>query len=358
MRKVITVNLNNNAYPVEDAGYDALQAYLATAEARLAANPDSQEILADLEQAIADKCDTFLGAHKNLITTAEVEQILKAMGPVEVGAEPAQATGGGAAAEARSTPEAASADRGGPKPRSGPRRLYRIAEKKMIAGVCTGLAAYFGVDVVWIRLLFVLLALLTGGGLLIYLALLFIVPRAETAEELAAAHGEQFNAQELVDRAKKKYEQYRAGSVKRRARRDGEGRGPRPGYAARITGGLLLPVFTVLSAALFVALLLCLATLLGHHWAAGGGFMPQLPFWAVIVALFVLYLLLGLPVGAGRRTALYYANGGRRRGWAELWSGLLWLAVAAALLLAAYGLVPGLQAWLLQRSSGLHGVSI
>ena len=357
MRKVITINLNNNAYQVEDDGYEALEAYLATAESRLAANPDRAEILADLEQAIADKCDSFLGAHKNVVTAVEVVQILKDMGPVEGNGEPAAEPPPIGAAGAR--PDAAP---GAAASAAAPRRLYRIREKRMIGGVCTGLAAYFGVDVVWVRIIFVLLTLLTGVWFAVYLALLIIVPQAETAEECAAAHGQEFNAQELVDRAKKKYEQYRSGALRRRARRKWEryadDAGPRPGYAARITAGLLLPVFTLVSAALFVALLLSVAALFGHRDWLGVHYWTGLPGWVLAVALLMLYGLLEMPVRAGRRAAAYYANGGHRHGWADMWSGLLWLTLTAALLWAAYWGVPGLHDLLRQLSSGVHSLTI
>ncbi|MFO7661840.1 MAG: PspC domain-containing protein [Chloroflexota bacterium] len=56
------------------------------------------------------------------------------------------------------------------------KRLLRIEEGRMIAGVCTGLAAYLGVDPTLIRVIFVLLAIFGGGGLLIYLILWLIMP--------------------------------------------------------------------------------------------------------------------------------------------------------------------------------------
>ena len=80
MQKVISINLNGNAYQLDESGYDALHEYLAAAERALASNPDRMEIMADLEQAIADKCQKFLGPHKSIVTTAEVQQIVKEMG--------------------------------------------------------------------------------------------------------------------------------------------------------------------------------------------------------------------------------------------------------------------------------------
>ena len=93
MQKVITVNLNGNAYQVEEQGYDALTAYLARAEATLENNPDKTEILADLEQAIAEKCQTFLGPNKSVVSSDEMNRVLTDMGPVENGAT--QAAGAG-----------------------------------------------------------------------------------------------------------------------------------------------------------------------------------------------------------------------------------------------------------------------
>jgi DNA-binding transcriptional MocR family regulator len=55
MNTVIIVNLNGNAFHIEEPGYVALRAYLDAAGAQLEDNPDKGEILADLEQAIADK---------------------------------------------------------------------------------------------------------------------------------------------------------------------------------------------------------------------------------------------------------------------------------------------------------------
>ena len=87
MNKVITINLNGNAYQVEERGYELLCEYLDGAESQLKDNPDRAEILLDLERAIAEKCRRQLNPHKSVVTTAEIDQILAEMGPVEGGAE-------------------------------------------------------------------------------------------------------------------------------------------------------------------------------------------------------------------------------------------------------------------------------
>ena len=56
------------------------------------------------------------------------------------------------------------------------KRLYRSRSDRMLAGVCGGIGAYFDIDGTVIRLLFVLFALVFGGGLLLYIFLLIIMP--------------------------------------------------------------------------------------------------------------------------------------------------------------------------------------
>ena len=79
MHKVISINLNGNAYQLDETAYEALRAYLDHAEAVLKDNPDQAEIVADLEQAIAEKCNKFLGPHKTVVTATEIEQVIKEM---------------------------------------------------------------------------------------------------------------------------------------------------------------------------------------------------------------------------------------------------------------------------------------
>src|ERR1700751_4212704 len=112
MQKVITFNLNGIAYQVDESGYGALVAYLEGAERQLKDNPDRAEIVADLEQAIADKCRGFLGPNKTVVSGDEVNRIIKEMGPVD-------AESGGSTGSADPRP-------GSAEPARPTRRLYRI----------------------------------------------------------------------------------------------------------------------------------------------------------------------------------------------------------------------------------------
>ena len=88
MQKVITINLNGNAYQLDETDTTRCARISRTANAQLGGNPDKAEIIRDLEQSIAEKCMRFLGPGKTVVSTAEVEQILREVGPVEGGAAP------------------------------------------------------------------------------------------------------------------------------------------------------------------------------------------------------------------------------------------------------------------------------
>ena len=60
------------------------------------------------------------------------------------------------------------------------KKLYRSDENKMLAGVCGGIAEYFGVDPTLIRLAWVVFSLLGGSGLLAYILAAIIIPRDDS----------------------------------------------------------------------------------------------------------------------------------------------------------------------------------
>ncbi len=206
MRKITVVSLGGNAYQLEDGAHAAIAAYLERAARALALNPDRAEILSDLEQAIADKCDSFLGKHKTVIHDSEAAQIVREMGPVQGQSQHADAEGPDpfAASEPAEGRSAASTSSGATMPIRR-RRLMRLPGEGMMGGVCAGFGAYFDIDMVWVRLIFVLLLIATGGvWFFIWLAMLIVIPAARTPEQIASAHGDALSAREVMEMARQK----------------------------------------------------------------------------------------------------------------------------------------------------------
>ena len=139
MQKVITINLNGNAFQLDESGYEALRA-LSRAR-RGAARRQSGQGRDHPRSRAVDRGEVPAASRtgQDVVTTAEVEQILREIGPVE--------SGPGSAASSHRCGSAASAPQ--------PKRLYQIREGAMVSGVCNGLAAYFNLDPTIVRVAFV-----------------------------------------------------------------------------------------------------------------------------------------------------------------------------------------------------------
>ena len=86
------------------------------------------------------------------------------------------------------------------------KRLYRDPENSVIGGVCGGLAAYFGVDPVIFRLLFVIFFFVGGASVLVYMILWIVLPKAETAAQKLEMRGEKVNVSNLEKKIREEYD--------------------------------------------------------------------------------------------------------------------------------------------------------
>jgi phage shock protein PspC (stress-responsive transcriptional regulator) len=348
MQKVISINLNGNAYQLDEVGYETLREYLARADRELKDNPDRQEIMADLEQAIADKCQKYLGPHKSVVSAAEVAQIVAEMGPVSAGAADANGAASGSTADrAKHAP-------GVPPP---PKRLYRITDGAMIAGVCNGLAAYFQVDVAIVRIAAVGAALLTKGvAILAYVVAMFVVPEANTPEERAAAGGAPFNAKEVVDRARRQYAEgtRRWSHEWRRQRRHWRQQSRawrRYGAAASAYASpppawafVVLPFFGVFHLVIFLVAAAMMISLVNTGGILDWKLPPEIPLWVAALVLFVSYQIVVSPFRAAQQWAWHPAAGG----WLAFWHAVLWLIGLAVIVWVASNNIPEIGDFLAQ----------
>jgi phage shock protein PspC (stress-responsive transcriptional regulator) len=223
----------------------------------------------------------------------------------------------------------------------------------MFAGVCNGIAAYAGVDVTMVRILFLVLAVITKGGFgLAYLALAFVVPTANTSEERAAARGQTFNAQELIDRAKKNYADFKSRRDWRRQWRDARRRwrwqawrAPAPpsvpagGYGARIMTGVLVPILGLISLLCFWFWLWAIYSLVTTNEVLGQTLPDDMPLWGGILILVVVYQAVAWPLHNARRHIGYYSFGGMYHR-SIAWDGVMSLGVGILVVWVAYRYLP------------------
>lgn len=154
MQRVIQISLNRNSWSIEQDAYAKLEIYLAEASSTLSQNPDREEILLDLEQAIADQCKSRMPPHAAVISLKELEPALEVVGPVD-------------ASPASDTPPKTSLP------------LQQDSQGAWISGVCCGLARHLNVEVTLVRVVALVLLFVTGGGMiLLYAVLMLLIPYA------------------------------------------------------------------------------------------------------------------------------------------------------------------------------------
>lgn len=295
MNKVIIINLNGRAYQLEEVGYDKLKEYLAEGATRLENDQDKDEIISDLEQAIAEKFDRLLVSNKTVVLEKEVAQVISEMGPVEA------------------EKEAVSEDKEETKKNnSETKRLYKIQEGKMISGVCSGLAAYFNIDVVLIRIIFIGLLLVTHGAwLIIYIILAIAMPRANTLSEVAAAHGDPFTAQDFINRAREEFAKFSNKSewkkykyeVKQKIKQEKWAR-----KAARYSGNYSGHSFwrVTFSVVILILFISGLITLISKGLVYGYTIPAGMPLWIAILIWIALYSFVS---SIFKRRRSFYSDG-------------------------------------------------
>ncbi|MGH7980010.1 MAG: PspC domain-containing protein, partial [Limisphaerales bacterium] len=152
-----------------------------------------------------------------------------------------------------------------------PKRLYRIREGAMGAGVCNGIGAYFNLDPTLIRLAFAFSTILWGAGIMVYIVLMFVIPEAVTPEEKAAATGDPpLTAEEFIRRAKEGYYKAMKGFPNKRARRQWASIRVNGVITGKTIGRLTLP-----SIRQWVSL--CLYFPCFRAWQQFFGFAPSFP---------------------------------------------------------------------------------
>lgn len=176
MKKTYNINLAGYAFVIDEDAYDILDSYLSTL-GQICEKSGQKETAADIEQRIAE---IFMEEFqeetgRRILTLVDVESVIKRMGPPGEIVDVEVAPVGGPAVP----PPMPSA-----KVTFSEKRLYRDIDHKVLGGVCAGLAWYLGIDVVWVRIIMVALAFLSGSTMaLIYIVLWIAVPAAKSPYE-------------------------------------------------------------------------------------------------------------------------------------------------------------------------------
>ena len=175
MKKIININFHSRVIPIEETAYEILQQYIASLRRYFATEEGREEIISDIENRFAELFSETLKKGVPCITDADVNNIIASMGRPEEfegeETEPSTATAGssaGATQQPGADPNWQFANE--------PRRLYRADNDKILGGVCAGLANYLKLDPAIVRIIFVLISMTGGAGVILYLILWMVLP--------------------------------------------------------------------------------------------------------------------------------------------------------------------------------------
>lgn len=181
MNKTIATNIAGLIFNIEEEAYHILHSYLESIRVKFSDAAEREEIMSDIEARIAELFQMEISDRKEVIMLTDVERIISIMGqPEDYQTDEID----------NEDIESIYNEEEDPTLK---KRLFRDKENATIGGVCSGLSAYFGLDPVLFRLLFIFMVLMGGSGIFLYLIMMFVVPEAKTTAEKLQMRGEKVN---------------------------------------------------------------------------------------------------------------------------------------------------------------------
>jgi len=191
MKKAIKINLSGIIFHIDEDAYEKLKTYLDTISRHFSNKQESKEIIDDIEARIAELFQEKITDETQVITLPLVNEVIDIMG------NPEDIADSGEEPEHQSTFH---------ESYNKSRRLYRDPENSVVGGVCGGLSAYFSVDPVIFRLLFVIFFFAGGASILVYAILWIVLPKAESAAQKLEMRGEKVNVSNIEKKIREEYD--------------------------------------------------------------------------------------------------------------------------------------------------------
>lgn len=191
MKEITRIHLAKTPYDIELDAKEVLQNYLSEIKQMMDSEDTMYEIEARMVELLGER-----GVQSNgIITMSDVEDLRSKMGlPKEF-------------SDSEST-EDSQADLTPSNPPA--KRLMRDTDNAIFGGVCAGIAAYWGINPLWVRLLFIISPFITfGTALLVYIIIWISLPEAKTAAEKLQMRGEPVTLDSLKKAANNSESKYR-----------------------------------------------------------------------------------------------------------------------------------------------------
>lgn len=190
MNKTVNINIGGLFFHIDEDAYQKLTRYFEAIKRSLSNSSGQDEIMKDIEMRVAELLTEKQKSDKHVINTKDVDEVIVVMGQPE---------------DYRIDEDA---DDKAPEPfypYTKSRKLYRDKDRGTIAGVCTGLGHYFGIDAVWVKILFLILAF-TSFGIIAYFVLWIAMPKAITTSEKLEMTGEPVTISNIEKKVREEFD--------------------------------------------------------------------------------------------------------------------------------------------------------
>lgn len=194
MNKTVNINLGGVFFHIDEDAYQKLSRYFDAIKRSLNNSSGQEEVIKDIEMRIAELFGEKQKSDKHVVGLKEVDEVIAIMGQPEdyiIEDEPKKFEN----------------QQQGSTINYRTKKLYRDSDKGMIGGVASGLGHYFGIDVVWIRIVLVLLIFAGfGTGIIAYIILWIVTPEARTTSEKLEMTGEPVNISNIEKKVREEFE--------------------------------------------------------------------------------------------------------------------------------------------------------
>lgn len=202
MKKTITMNLSGIVFHIEEDAYEKLSQYLHTIKGYFKNAEGCEEIMNDIESRIAEMLQTKVSTAKQAVIMADIDSVIAVMGrPEEFAGDNADSKNN---SESKQQQEYSSSST-----YTGRRRIFRDPDDKIVGGVCSGISNYFDFDPIWLRGAFAVSFFVFGTGLLLYIILLIIIPKAKTTAEKLEMRGEKVNINNIGKTVNEEFQEFK-----------------------------------------------------------------------------------------------------------------------------------------------------
>jgi phage shock protein PspC (stress-responsive transcriptional regulator) len=192
MNKTVNINLGGMFFHIDEDAYQKLTRYFDAIKRSLSKSSGQEEIIKDIEMRVSELLTEKQKTEKHVVTIREVDEVIVVMGQPEdyIIEEDGPSTTNNDFSTPRTT-----------------KKLYRDKENGMIGGVATGLGHYFGIDAVWLKIMFLIFVFAGfGTGILAYIILWIVTPEAVTTSEKLEMTGEPVTISNIEKKVREEFD--------------------------------------------------------------------------------------------------------------------------------------------------------